>query len=126
MSWPQRIKAGGQVRAQYAHIIDMVPTVLDLLGIDPPAAIRGVTQSPLHGVSFAHTLGEFGVVLMVGGNLAGITRTVSISIYDDVQALNYSAAMHTSLLLLGISFLVLAATYGLRRRVWAVWPPYGR
>jgi hypothetical protein len=42
-----------------------------------------------------------------------------------VQALNYSAALHTSLLLLGISFLVLAATYGLRRRVWAVWPPYG-
>ena len=58
MSWPQRIKAGGQVRAQYAHIIDMVPTVLDLLGIDPPAAIRGVTQSPLHGVSFAHTLDD--------------------------------------------------------------------
>ena len=77
-------------------------------------------------LSFAHTLGEFGVVLMVGGNLAGITRTVSISIYDDVQALNYGAAMHTSLLLLGISFLVLAATYGLRRRVWAVWPPYGQ
>jgi molybdate transport system permease protein len=73
-------------------------------------------------LSFAHTLGEFGVVLMVGGNLAGITRTVSISIFDDVQSLNYSAAMHTSLLLLGISFLVLAATYGLRRRVWAVWP----
>src|ERR1017187_2000364 len=77
-------------------------------------------------LSFAHTLGEFGVVLMVGGNLAGITRTVSISIYDDVQALNYGAALHTSLLLLGISFLVLAATYGLRRRVWAVWPPYGQ
>ena len=73
-------------------------------------------------LSFAHTIGEFGVVLMVGGNLAGITRTVSISIYDDVQALDYRAAMHTSLLLLGISFLVLAATYGLRRRVWAVWP----
>jgi molybdate transport system permease protein len=77
-------------------------------------------------LSFAHTLGEFGVVLMVGGNLAGITRTVSISIFDDVQALNYGAALHTSLLLLGISFLVLAATYGLRRRVWAVWPPYGQ
>jgi len=73
-------------------------------------------------LSFAHTLGEFGVVLMVGGNLAGITRTVSISIFDDVQALNYQSALHTSLLLLGVSFLVLAATYGLRRRVWAVWP----
>ena len=73
-------------------------------------------------LSFAHTLGEFGVVLMVGGNLAGITRTVSISIFDQVQALDYGAAMRTSLLLLGVSFLVLAATYGLRRRVWAVWP----
>ncbi|MGA2593641.1 MAG: molybdate ABC transporter permease subunit [Bryobacteraceae bacterium] len=73
-------------------------------------------------LSFAHTLGEFGVVLMVGGNLAGITRTVSISIFDDVQALNYQSALNTSLLLLGVSFLVLAATYGLRRRVWAVWP----
>jgi len=73
-------------------------------------------------LSFAHTLGEFGVVLMVGGNLAGITRTASISIFDDVQALDYRAATHTSLLLLAISFLVLAATYGLRRRVWAVWP----
>jgi len=73
-------------------------------------------------LSFAHTLGEFGVVLMVGGNLAGITRTVSISIFDDVQGLNYQSALHTSLFLLGVSFVVLAATYGLRRRVWAVWP----
>jgi molybdate transport system permease protein len=103
------------------------------LGISRPATFFRVivplsVPSIVTGMilSFAHTLGEFGVVLMVGGNLAGITRTVSISIYDDVQALDYSAAMHTSLLLLGISFLVLAATYGLRRRVWAVWPPYGR
>lgn len=73
-------------------------------------------------LSFAHTLGEFGVVLMVGGNLAGITRTVSIAIYDDVQALRYDAALHTSLLLLGISFVVLAATYGLRRRARVAWP----
>ena len=56
VSWPQGIKARGEVRTQYAHIIDMVPTVLDLLGIEPPATIRGVTQSPMHGVSFAHTL----------------------------------------------------------------------
>ena len=49
------IKAKGEVRTQYAHIIDMVPTVLDVLGIDPPATIRGVTQSPIQGVSFAHT-----------------------------------------------------------------------
>ncbi len=58
ISWPKRIKAKGEVRAQYAHIIDMVPTALDLLGITPPAAIRGVAQAPLHGVSFAHTLDD--------------------------------------------------------------------
>jgi ABC-type polar amino acid transport system ATPase subunit len=43
-------------------------------------------------LSFAHTIGEFGVVLMIGGNLPGITRTISISVYDQVQALDYSAA----------------------------------
>ena len=53
--WPQGIKAKGEVRTQYAHIIDLVPTVLDVLGIDPPPTIRGVTQSPIQGVSFAHT-----------------------------------------------------------------------
>ena len=48
------------MRPQYAHIVDMVPTVLDLLGIEPPATIRGITQSPFHGVSFAHTLDDAG------------------------------------------------------------------
>ncbi len=56
--WPQGITARGEVRTQYAHIIDMVPTVLDALGFEPPAAIRGVTQSPIHGVSFADTFGD--------------------------------------------------------------------
>ena len=54
--WPARVKARNQIRTQYAHIVDMVPTVLDLLGIEPPVAIRGVTQSPMHGVSFAAAL----------------------------------------------------------------------
>jgi arylsulfatase A-like enzyme len=58
VSWPEGIKAKGEVRTQYAHIIDMVPTVLDLLGIQPPAEIRGVKQSPMHGVSFAPTLDD--------------------------------------------------------------------
>jgi molybdate transport system permease protein len=71
-------------------------------------------------LSFAHTLGEFGVVLMVGGNIEGRTRTVSIAIYDDVQALDYAAAGRTSLFLLGISFAALAVTYALQRRVWVV------
>ena len=72
-------------------------------------------------LSFAHTLGEFGVVLMVGGNLPGITRTVSIDIYDRVQALDYSGAHHMALLLLLISFVVLSLVYAINRRVWSPW-----
>jgi molybdate transport system permease protein len=84
-----------------------------------PLARHGLVTGMV--LSFAHTLGEFGVVLMVGGNLPGITRTVSISIYDDVQALNYSAAAQTSLLLLVISFLVLVVTYALQRNLRTPW-----
>jgi molybdate transport system permease protein len=69
---------------------------------------------------FAHTMGEFGVVLMVGGNIPGVTRTVSISLYDDVQALDYAAASQTALFLLGLSFAVLVAVYALQRRVWVL------
>jgi molybdate transport system permease protein len=67
-------------------------------------------------LSFAHTLGEFGVVLMVGGNIPGVTRTVSISIYDEVQAVNYSNAAMTSLVLLGSSFLALSVTTLVNRK----------
>jgi molybdate transport system permease protein len=67
-------------------------------------------------------MGEFGVVLMVGGNIPGVTRTVSIDIYDQVQASNYVSANQTALVLLAISFVVLSAVYGLNRRIWAVWP----
>lgn len=73
-------------------------------------------------LSFAHTLGEFGVVLMVGGNIEGVTRTVSIDIYDEVQALNYAAAAKTAAFLLSISYLVLLLVYAMNRRVWSVWP----
>ena len=73
-------------------------------------------------LSFAHTLGEFGVVLMVGGNIPGVTRTISIDIYDQVQTANYSSANQTALLLLIISFLVLSIVYGANRRPWAVGP----
>jgi len=58
--WPAGIKARGEVRTQYAHAIDMVPTVLDALGIEPSASIRGVAQSPLEGISFAHTFADAG------------------------------------------------------------------
>jgi molybdate transport system permease protein len=73
-------------------------------------------------LTFAHTLGEFGVVLMVGGNIPGVTRTVSISIYDNVQALDYAAAGQTSLVLLVASFLILSLVYALNRRNFALWP----
>jgi molybdate transport system permease protein len=73
-------------------------------------------------LSFAHTLGEFGVVLMVGGNIPGVTRTVSIDIYDQVQSGNYVAAHHTALLLLCVSFILLCLVYGLNRRTWTVAP----
>src|SRR5688500_10456663 len=55
MSWPKGIAARGEVRTQYAHAIDMVPTVLEAIGVDAPEAIRGVTQAPVEGASFGHT-----------------------------------------------------------------------
>jgi molybdate transport system permease protein len=69
-------------------------------------------------LSFAHTLGEFGVVLMVGGDIPGVTQTLSIDIYDQVQGLNYSRAAVTSATLLIISFVILSIVYGLNRKVW--------
>jgi arylsulfatase len=56
--WPQGIQGKGGIRTQYAHAIDMVPTVLDALGIDPPAVIKGVTQSPIEGISFASSFND--------------------------------------------------------------------
>jgi len=73
-------------------------------------------------LTFAHTIGEFGVVLMVGGNLPGVTRTVSISIYDDVQAFDFASAHRTALLLLLFSFAALGFVYALMRKPWAVAP----
>jgi molybdate transport system permease protein len=85
-----------------------------------PLSIEGIIAGGV--LSFAHTVGEFGVVLMVGGNLPGITRTVSISIYDQVQALQYREANQTALVMLAFSFTVLVAVYALRRRTWTVAP----
>ncbi len=83
-----------------------------------PLSLEGVLAGAV--LSFAHTLGEFGVVLMVGGNLPGVTRTISISIYDQVQGLHYDAANQTALLLLAFSFLVLAVVYALVRKPWSI------
>jgi molybdate transport system permease protein len=92
-----------------------------------PLSIPGVVTALV--LTFAHTIGEFGVVLMVGGNLAGVTRTVSIDIYDHVQSLEYAQANRMALILLALSFSVLSVVYavnrrvahGLARRLWAPW-----
>jgi len=84
-----------------------------------PLSFPGVVTALV--LSFAHTLGEFGVVLMVGGNLAGVTRTVSIDIYDHVQSLEYGAANRMALVLMAISFGVLGLVYAVNRRVWTPW-----
>jgi molybdate transport system permease protein len=81
-----------------------------------PLSMAGVVTGIV--LSFAHTLGEFGVVLMVGGNIEGETRTVSIDIYDEVQSLNYAGAAKTALFLLVISYSVLLVVYAMNRRVW--------
>ena len=85
-----------------------------------PLSAAGVVTGIV--LSFAHTMGEFGVVLMVGGNIPGVTRTVSLDIYDEVQALNYAAAGQTALVLLVFSFVVLSVVYAMNRNLWAVWP----
>ena len=79
-----------------------------------PIAKAGVITGVV--LSFAHTIGEFGVVLMVGGNIPGVTQTISIAIYDEVQALDYALAARTSALLLLFSFATLAFVYAVNRR----------
>lgn len=68
-------------------------------------------------LTFSHTVGEFGVILMIGGNIPGITRTLSISVYDHVQSLNYEAANQTSLFLIAFAFFTLFITYLTQRRL---------
>jgi len=92
-----------------------------VIPLSAPGLVTGVA------LAFAHTMGEFGVVLMIGGNIPGVTRTVSIDIYDQVQASNYAAANAMALLLLIFCFGVLAIVYGLNRRMpmrrwWAMGP----
>ena len=79
-----------------------------------PLSLRGyITASVL---TFAHTIGEFGVVLMVGGNIPGETRLVSIAIYEEVETLNYAQAHLLSGILVAFSFIVLLLVYSTNRR----------
>jgi molybdate transport system permease protein len=88
-----------------------------VIPLSVPGLVTGVV------LTFAHTMGEFGVVLMIGGNIPGVTRTVSIGIYDQVQSSNYAAANAMALLLLVFCFAVLTVVYGLNRQPnQGVWP----
>ena len=78
--------------------------------IELPLAWRGITSAAV--LTFAHTLGEFGVVLMVGGAIPGETKTVSIAIYDKVQSFDTSGAGALSLFLLAVSLIAIALSYG--------------
>ena len=93
------------------------------LGVSRPGTfVRVVLPRAWPGVlaglvlTSAHTVGEFGVVLMVGGNVPGVTRTLSVAVYDDMQALDYESAGRTALLLLGFAFGVLCLAQALGRR----------
>jgi len=79
-----------------------------------PQSTRGYLNAAV--LSFAHTLGEFGVVLMVGGNIPGETRVISIHIYDQVESLNYAAAHQLSVVLLVFAFVILLTMFVANRR----------
>jgi len=85
-----------------------------------PLALRGYLTATV--LTFAHTIGEFGVVLMVGGNIPGETRVISIAIYEHVETINYADAHVLSAILLVFSFLVLLLVYAMNRR----FPIHGR
>lgn len=86
--------------------------------------LPNIKASLLTGIvlAFAHTVGEFGVVLMIGGNIPGKTKVASIAIYDEVEALNYGAANYYSLILFSLSFIILLVVYlvngGYLKRFW--------
>ena len=102
----------------FSHVDRNLTDVASTLGASPFTVFRRVIL-PLSRtgfltaavLTFAHTVGEFGVVLMLGGDIPGLTRTLSISIFDQVQELNYAAADRTALALVAISFLALLLVY---------------
>jgi len=75
-----------------------------------PALLSGAV------LSFAHTIGEFGVILMIGGNIPGVTKVASIAIYDEVESLNYAAANFYAFVLFAVSFAILLAVYMMNKR----------
>jgi molybdate transport system permease protein len=104
------------VEASHALGVSRLGTFLKVI---LPLSWNGVLAGAV--LAFAHTMGEFGVVLMVGGNIPGRTRTLSMDVFDRVEALDYAAAHRSAALLLAISFAVLALVYGLQRRPFFRW-----
>ena len=84
------------------------------LRVHLPLAARGIAAGLMLG--FAHTLGEFGVVLMIGGSIPGVTRVASIALYDEVQTLDYGTAHAFAALLMALSFAILLTVTLLQRR----------
>lgn len=99
------------VEASYALGAGRLET---FLRVSLPLSRSGVVAGAV--LAFAHTVGEFGVVLMVGGNVPGQTRTLSIALFDEVEQLDWAAAHRTSLVLLALSFAALVATHAVQRR----------
>ncbi|HEY7352226.1 MAG TPA: molybdate ABC transporter permease subunit [Terriglobales bacterium] len=117
------------IAASFSSVDDRLLKVSAVLGASQwrtfwrvvvPLSFSGVVTGI--ALTFAHTIGEFGVVLMVGGNIPGATRTLSIQIYDQVQDLNYAGANTTSLVLLLIAFALLSVVYSTSKTSWKVWP----
>jgi len=90
---------------------DIVTLFRVLLPNIKPALLSGVV------LSFAHTIGEFGVILMIGGNIPGVTKVASIAIYDEVEGLNYAAANTYAGILFAVSFAILLLVYVMNKRV---------
>ena len=117
------------IQSGFAHLPPSLKEAAYILGKSRWTTVRkvllpNIRPSLLTGIvlAFAHTIGEFGVVLMIGGNIPGSTKVASIAIYDEVESLNYGVANAYSLILFAISFLILLLVYltngGHLKRFW--------
>lgn len=111
------------LQAGFQHLSPSLKEASYTLGISPlktflQVLLPNIKPALLSGIvlTFAHTVGEFGVVLMIGGNIPGVSRVASIAVYDEVESMNYAAANFYALVLVGISFAILLALYGLNRK----------
>lgn len=112
------------VQAGFQHLTPSLKEASYTLGVSPfktflYVLIPNIRPALLSGIvlTFAHTVGEFGVVLMIGGNIPGVSKVASIAIYDEVESMNYGAANFYALVLVGISFVILLLLYGFNRKI---------